>query len=197
MIQIQQAVIVEGKYDKIKLSQVLDAVIIETDGFHIFRDKEKQRFIRRMAETRGILILTDSDSAGFQIRSFIGGSVPQEQVKHAYIPDVFGKEKRKAKPSKEGKIGVEGISKQKLVEALEHAGVTCVPAQQPSRRITKLDLYEAGLSGKADSRGRKSALLQQLDLPQRLSSNALVQVLNAIMTYEEFKEVIGQSKEAG
>lgn len=125
MIKIKQAVIVEGKYDKIKLSTVLDTVIIQTDGFGIFKDKDKQRLIKRLAQTRGIVILTDSDSAGFKIRSFIGGSVPKDSVIHAYIPDVFGKERRKDAPSKEGKLGVEGINTETLLEALSRAGVTC------------------------------------------------------------------------
>jgi len=145
MIKIKQAVIVEGKYDKIKLSTVLDTVIIQTDGFGIFKDKEKQKLIKRLAQTRGIVILTDSDSAGFKIRSFIGGSVPKDSVIHAYIPDVFGKERRKDAPSKEGKLGVEGIDTEILLEALNRAGVTCESTQEKSRAVTVADLYEAGL----------------------------------------------------
>jgi len=193
MIQIKQAVIVEGKYDKIRLSSLLDTLIIETDGFRIFSDKEKQKLIRRLAETRGLLILTDSDSAGFKIRAFLGGSVPPEQVKHAYIPDVFGKEKRKAVPSREGKVGVEGISTKALLEALNQAGVVCEACpERAGKQITKLDLYEDGLSGGEGSREKKRALLRRLDLPERLSSNALLQVLNSFLSYDEYKQHIGE-----
>jgi len=190
MIQIKQAVIVEGKYDKIKLETLLDTLILETEGFRIFKDKEKQKLLRRLAETRGLLILTDSDAAGFKIRNFIGGSLPPGQVQHAYIPDVFGKEKRKAAPSKEGKLGVEGLSQQQLLEALLQAGAACESDAPPRRQITKLDLYEDGLTGGRNSRSRRAAFLRQLNLPQRLSSNALPKVLNSIMDYEEYRELI-------
>ena len=151
MIKIKQAVIVEGKYDKIKLSTVLDTVIIQTDGFGIFKDKEKQKLIKRLAQTRGIVILTDSDSAGFKIRSFIGGSVPKDSVIHAYIPDVFGKERRKDAPSKEGKLGVEGIDTEILLEALNRAGVTCESTQEKSRAVTVADRAQrkSGFGGSA------------------------------------------------
>lgn len=187
MIKIQQAVIVEGKYDKIKLASVLDTLIIETDGFQIFKDKEKLALIRLIANEKGLVILTDSDSAGFLIRSYIGGSVPADKVIHAYIPDVFGKEKRKTAPSKEGKLGVEGMSRQALLTALEQAGVTCDTAEKKTPKITKLDLYEDGFSGTANSRQRKAQFLRYLNLPQRLSSNALVDLLNAFMEKEEYK----------
>ncbi len=190
MIQIKQAVIVEGKYDQIKLASLLDTLIIPTDGFRIFNDKEKQRLIRRLAETRGIVILTDSDRAGFQIRSFLGGSVPPSQVIHAYIPDIFGKEKRKAAPSREGKLGVEGIQPQLLLDALTQAGVMCNQGGQPRKAITKLDLYRDGISGGAHSRTKRSALLKRLELPERLSANALLQVLNSFLDYEEYQNHI-------
>mgnify|MGYP001187443781 CR=1 FL=1 len=185
MIKIKQAVIVEGKYDKIKLSTVLDTVIIQTDGFGIFKDKEKQKLIKRLAQTRGIVILTDSDSAGFKIRSFIGGSVPKDSVIHAYIPDVFGKERRKDAPSKEGKLGVEGIDTEILLEALNRAGVTCESTQEKSRAVTV-----AGLSGKADSAALRKKFLRSLSLPERLSTSALVDMINIFMTYDEFQESI-------
>lgn len=189
MIKTDRAVIVEGKYDKIKLISVLDAVIIETDGFGIFNDKEKQRLIRRLAETKGLLILTDSDSAGFKIRSFIGGMVPKEQIINAYIPDIFGKEKRKTEPSKEGKLGVEGVSPEVIMQALKKAGVFCEKTADNERRlITKLDLYEDGFSGKDDSAAMRKAFLKQLDLPERMSSNSLVQILNTFLTYEDYKK---------
>ena len=191
MIKIDRAVIVEGRYDKIKLSSILDAVIIETEGFGIFNNKEKQELIRKLADTKGILILTDSDSAGFKIRSFIKGIVPAEQIKHAYIPDIFGKEKRKTEPSKEGKLGVEGIKKELILEALEKAGVFCEETNtEEKREITKLDLYEDGLSGRPDSDALRKKLLKHLDLPERLTSNALVQVLNTFLTFEEYKTAI-------
>ena len=143
MIKIDRVVIVEGRYDKIKLSSVIDGIIIETDGFGIFNNKEKQKLIRKLAETKGLLILTDSDSAGFKIRSFIRGIVPAEQIKHAYIPDIFGKEKRKTEPSKEGKLGVEGVNIQIIMDALEKAGVLCEESEKTERReITKLDLQK-------------------------------------------------------
>lgn len=190
MIKIKQAVIVEGRYDKIKLSSVLDTLIIETNGFSIFKDVEKQKLIRRLAEKRGILILTDSDSAGFKIRSFIGGSLPKDKVIHAYIPDIFGKEKRKAEPSKEGKIGVEGVPTEVLLKALEKAGVLYERADEPSREITHTDLYEDGFSGTAGSRERLSKLLRYFALPERLSKNALLQVLNTFATYDEYKQAV-------
>lgn len=198
MIKIDRAVIVEGRYDKIKLSSVIDGIIIETDGFGIFNDKEKQRLIRRLAEAKGLLILTDSDSAGFKIRSFIRGIVPSEQIKHAYIPDIFGKEKRKVEPSKEGKLGVEGVKVQVIIEALQKAGVLCEETEKTERReITKLDLFEDGLSGKPDSDALRKKLLKHLDLPERLTSNALVQILNTFLTFEEYKTAIEEVKSNG
>ena len=191
MIKIERVVIVEGRYDKIKLSSVIDGIIIETDGFGIFNNKEKQKLIRKLAETKGLLILTDSDSAGFKIRSFIRGIVPAEQIKHAYIPDIFGKEKRKNEPSKEGKLGVEGVKVQVIIEALQKAGVLCEETEKTERReITKLDLFEDGLSGKPDSDALRKKLLKHLDLPERLTSNALVQILNTFLTFEEYKTAI-------
>lgn len=191
MIKIDKVVIVEGKYDKIKLSSVLDAVIIETDGFGIFNNKEKQRLIRRLAETKGILILTDSDSAGFTIRSFIRGIVPAEQITHAYIPDIFGKEKRKTEPSKEGKLGVEGVSTQVIVEALQKAGVLCEETEEAERcKITKLDFYEDGLTGRENSEQLRAKLLKHLGLPARLTTNAMIQVLNTFLTFEDYKKAV-------
>lgn len=186
MIKIKQAVIVEGKYDKIKLSGIIDAPIIQTDGFGIFKDKELQLLIRKLAEKRGILVLTDSDSAGFKIRSFIGSTVDKKDIVHAYIPDIFGKESRKTEPSKEGKIGVEGVSEQVIMQALANAGVLCEKAHEPARPITKLDLYELGFTGGADSSKKRAALLKYYSFPERLSANSLVKVLNCITTYEQF-----------
>lgn len=186
MIKIKQAVIVEGKYDKIKLSGIIDAPIIQTDGFGIFKDKELQQLIRMLAEKRGILVLTDSDSAGFKIRSFIGSTVDPKTIKHAYIPDIFGKEKRKTEPSKEGKLGVEGVSQEIIMQALANAGVLYENSAEPERPITKTDLYEAGLTGGENSSEKRAALLRYYALPSRLSANSLVKVLNCITTYERF-----------
>lgn len=186
MIKIRQAVIVEGKYDKIKLSSIIDAPIIQTDGFGIFKDKELQMLIRKLAEKRGILVLTDSDSAGFKIRSFIGSTVDSKNITHAYIPDIFGKESRKTEPSKEGKIGVEGVSEEVIMQALSNAGVLCESAQEPERPITKLDLYELGFTGGENSSAKRAALLRYYSFPERLSANSLVKVLNCVTTYERF-----------
>ncbi len=188
MIKIKQAVIVEGKYDKIKLSTIIDAPIIQTDGFGIFKDKELQLLIRKLAEKRGILVLTDSDSAGFKIRSFIGSTVDPKNIIHAYIPDIFGKESRKNEPSKEGKIGVEGVSEEIILQALSNAGVLCETAPEPERPITKLDLYELGFTGGTDSSRKRAALLKYYSFPERLSANSLIKVLNCITTYERFLE---------
>ena len=193
MIKIKEAIIVEGKYDKIRLSNFIDGLIITTDGFGIFKDKEKQAMIRSIAEKRGLLILTDSDGAGFVIRNFLKGTVPSDRVKHAYIPDIFGKEKRKAAPSKEGKLGVEGISEKLICEAIVRSGVECelTEGQRPAGEgITKTDLYEFGLTGGADSSKLRDMLKKELGLPQKLSSNSFLQVLNCMMTRDEFFELM-------
>ncbi len=196
MIRLQQAVIVEGKYDKIKLENIVDALILPTYGFEIFKDKTRMNLIRRLAKTRGIILLTDSDSAGFMIRSHIAGSVQEGKVYHAYIPDLYGKERRKTSPSKEGKLGVEGVPEQVLLEALAQAGVLPEEGAPPSaaeqRQITRTDLYEDGLSGGADSRRKRQALLAALDLPERLSTGALLDVLNRILDYSEYKRLIAE-----
>lgn len=195
MIKIDRAIIVEGRYDKIKLSSIIDGIIIETEGFGIFNNKEKQKLIRKLAEAKGLLILTDSDSAGFKIRSFIRGIVPAEQIKHAYIPDIFGKEKRKSEPSKEGKLGVEGVKKEILLDSLEKAGVFCEETDEEAKReITKLDLYEDGLTGRENSDALRKKLLLHLDLPERLTSNALIQVLNTFLTFDEYKNAVKEIK---
>lgn len=195
MIKLSRAVIVEGKYDKIRLSNLLDATIIQTDGFAVFKDKEKQRLIRRLAEKHGILILTDSDAAGFKIRSFLSGCVPPESVVHAYIPDVFGKERRKAHASKEGKLGVEGIETKLLTQALSKAGVLYEEVDAPSKKIEMIDLFEDGLSGGKNSREKKSALLKYLDLPERLSTSSLLQLLNTFLSYDEYKAAVKACKD--
>ena len=189
MIKIDRVVIVEGRYDKIKLSSVIDAVIIETEGFGIFNNKEKQALIRRLADTKGLLILTDSDSAGFLIRKFLKSSIPEDRITHVYIPDVYGKEKRKTQAGKEGKLGVEGISEAVLLEAFRKAGVICNETDEEERRlITNIDLYEAGLMGKDNSKEKRVKLMKALALPERLSTSSLLKILNTFVTYEEFTE---------
>lgn len=192
MIRVKEAVIVEGKYDKIKLSSMIDGLIIDTGGFRIFNDKEKLALIRRLADTRGILVLTDSDSAGFLIRNHLNGAIPKEKIKHAYIPDIFGKERRKEKPSKEGKLGVEGIPQAILLEAIRRAGVDCGVSEGEDvtfQAVTKLDLFELGFSGSEDSRSKRAALLKVLKLPEHLSANALLPVVNCLMDRQEFYEI--------
>ena len=191
MIKIDRVVIVEGKYDKIKLSSILDAVIIETDGFAIFKDREKQKMIRFLAEKRGLVILTDSDSAGFKIRSFIKGITKCENVKNVYIPDVYGKEKRKTEFSKEGKLGVEGMKAQVIIDGLKKAGVICDENdKKTSREITHTDFFEDGISGGENSSRTRKALARELELPERISSSSLLKIINSYMTYEEYKNII-------
>lgn len=187
-IALEQVVILEGKYDKIKLESLVDAVIIRTDGFSIFRDKEKQRLIRKLATAHGALIATDPDAAGFQIRAFLQSLLKDCAVWHLYIPDLYGKEKRKAAPSKEGKLGLEGVPLAALREALEHSGVT--EAKPFCAGLTKADLYELGLSGRTDSVQARRELLRALDLPERLSANALLAVLNRSMTKNELAQFV-------
>lgn len=186
MIKLERAVIVEGKYDKLKLSNILDALIITTDGFGIFKNKEKQKFLRRLADEKGLVIITDSDSAGFMIRNFICSVVPKDKVVNVYIPDIFGKEKRKDAPSAEGKLGVEGISDEVILKALERAGVSAEKVEESTQKLTTADLYEYGLSGKENSSLKRKMLLKKLSLPERLSTASLLKVLNSFVTYDEF-----------
>lgn len=190
MLRIREAIVVEGRYDKNTLSQVVDGVILETSGFSIFQDSEKLNLLRRLAAQRGLIILTDSDGAGFVIRNFLKGAIPPEQVKHAYVPDIYGKERRKRAPGKEGKLGVEGMRPQVLEAALRRAGATFLDeegedAAPAGRPITKADLFALGLSGGPGSGEKRRALLQRLELPEHLSPNAMLEVLNALFTREE------------
>jgi len=193
VVSVREAIVVEGRYDKNTLSQVVDAVILETAGFGIFKDEERLALLRRLAEQRGLIVLTDSDGAGFVIRNYLKGAVDPTLVKHAYIPDRPGKERRKRVPGKEGKLGVEGMSPQVLLEALERAGATFLDreAEQapPRRAVTKADLYAVGLSGRADAAERRRALLRRLDLPEHLSANAFLEVLNALYGYDGLVEL--------
>lgn len=188
-IKLNEAVIVEGRYDKLKLSNILDAFIIETNGFGIFKDKEKLRFIKKLAGERGIIVLTDSDHAGFMIRGHIASAVPKDRIKNVYIPDIYGKEKRKTEPSKEGKLGVEGMSKDVILGALKKAGVTCSVVQNDDP-ITTADLFELGLTGTPNAKENRKRLMQKLDLPEFLSTSALLSCLNNLMTKEELKKAI-------
>lgn len=189
MIKVSEAVIVEGRYDKIKLSNILDALIIETNGFGIFKDKERLAFIRRLARERGIILITDSDHSGFQIRNYIANGIPKDRIKHIYIPDIYGKEKRKKEPSKEGKLGVEGISDDILIKLFDKCGVYCKTVS-PENRITNYDLYTAGISGTENAGIKRKKLLRSLDLPEFLSVNSLLSYLNTQMTKDEFENYI-------
>lgn len=193
MISVKEVIVVEGRYDRNTLSQVFDAVIVETSGFGVFNDREKLALLRRLAEARGLVVLTDSDGAGFVIRNFLKGAIDPALVKQAYIPDIAGRERRKRAPSKEGKLGVEGMKPEVLIEALRRAGAT-LGGEEPARRaggITKATLYELGLSGGPGSAEKRLALLKELDLPEKLSANALLDVLNALYTEAELREITG------
>lgn len=188
--KIKEVIVVEGRYDKNALSQVVDGVIVETGGFSVFKDQEKAALFRRLAAARGVIVLTDSDGAGFLIRSHLKGILPPEQVKQAYIPDIYGKERRKRRPGREGKLGVEGMPPQILLEALRRAGATLEGEEKQPRRgeepITKTDLYALGLTGRPDSGAKRQELLQKLELPEHMTANALLEVLNLLYTREEF-----------
>jgi ribonuclease M5 len=187
--RIREAVVVEGKYDRAAVLACADCTVIETSGFGIFNDTEKLALLRRIAEKRGLIILTDSDGAGFMIRGKLRGMISTENVKHAYIPDVYGRERRKTERSKEGKLGVEGMGRDIILSALERAGATFEDGSEAPRAgglITKYDLYALGLSGGVGSSQKRRALLTSLDLPERLSPNSIPSVLNALFTREEF-----------
>ena len=188
MISLRQAIVVEGKYDKNTLRQLVDAPIFETGGFSILKDAEKLNLLRRVAEKRGLIILTDPDGAGFVIRNYLKGALPKDKVLHAYVPDISGKEKRKKTPGKEGKLGVEGMDGETLLQALKNAGAT-IDGQCAARRgdpITHTDLFELGLSGGFDSRQRRKALLSRLQLPEHMSTGAMLDAVNLLYTKEEF-----------
>lgn len=194
MISVKEVIVVEGRYDKNTLSQVFDAVIVETAGFGVFKDREKLALLRRLAEARGLVILTDSDGAGLVIRNFLKGAIDPALVKMAYVPGIAGKERRKARPSKEGLLGVEGMSPEMLIEALRRAGAT-LGGEAPTHRsgdITKATLYELGLSGGPDSAKKRRELLRRLGLPEKLGANALLDVLNALYDAEGLKAAVLQ-----
>ena len=188
MRRVREVIVVEGRYDKNALRQAVDAVVIETGGFGVFRDREKLALLRRLAGERGLILLTDSDGAGFVIRNFLKGAIPPDRLKQAYIPDIRGKERRKAAPGKEGKLGVEGMSPAVLLRALERAGATFEdgPAAGDRAPITKGDFYALGLTGGRDSAARRAALLKALELPERMTANALLEAVNLLYGREEF-----------
>jgi len=188
VVKIKEAIVVEGKYDKNTLRQLVDTAVFQTDGFGVMKNKELLGFLRQVAETRGLIILTDSDGAGFVIRNHLKGALPKDKVRHAYIPDVYGKEKRKAAPGKEGKLGVEGMTPEVLLEVLRNAGATFEngEAAPPREPITKLDLFELGLNGTPDSKANRLALLKKLNLPEHMSANALLEALNVLYDREAF-----------
>ena len=193
MVKIKEAIVVEGRYDKNTLSQILDAPILETSGFGIFKDKKQMKLLRQVAEKRGLIVFTDSDGAGFVIRNHIKSAIPGKYLKHAYIPDIAGKEKRKTAPGKEGKLGVEGMTPEVILEALRRAGATFEgEAAQETSRITKQDLMALGLSGGADASSRRLALLKKLDLPEHMSANAMLQALNLLMDLEELQRLAAE-----
>ena len=198
MKRIKEVIVVEGRYDKNTLSQIVDATVITVGGFSVFNDKEKLAFLRRLAAEKGLIVLTDSDGAGFVIRNYLKGALPKEQVKQAYIPDVQGKERRKRRAGKEGKLGVEGMKPDVLLEALRRAGATFLdetgedlPAREP---ITKADLFALGLTGGADSAVRRKALLKRLELPEHLTANGMLEALNLLYDRESLEAVLAQEE---
>ena len=193
-ITVKQPVIVEGKYDKIKLESVIDGLILTTDGFRIYKDKEKTALRRAFAEKVGVIILTDSDGAGFQIRNHLKGCIKNGKIYNVYIPDIFGKEKRKDKPSKEGKLGVEGIDTEILLSAFEKAGIFS-ENEGEAQWLTRADMLDDGLIGLPDSSQLRKRLTSELKLPERLSTAALMEVLNRLYTRESYEAVLNKIKE--
>lgn len=197
MKRVRQAIVVEGKYDEIRVRSAVDAIVVQTEGFGIFRDKERLELLRRLAAQRGLIILTDSDSAGLLIRNHLIGAIPAEQIRQAYIPPIQGKERRKPTAGKEGLLGVEGMDNAVIIDALEKAGATFEGEDAPTAntmRLTKGDLYDLRLSGHTDSARRRTALLCKLGLPTNLSANRLIDVLNATVTEQELTQLLSEIK---
>lgn len=191
MVKIKEAILVEGRYDRNTLRQIVDAPILETSGFGIFKDEKQMKLLRRVAETRGLIVFTDSDGAGFVIRNHIKSAIPGKFLKHAYIPDIPGKEKRKAAPGKEGKLGVEGMTPEVILSALRASGATMDGAEtENSSAMTKQDFMELGLSGGVGSSEKRLALIKRLNLPEHMSSNALLQAVNLLYTKEELTAIL-------
>lgn len=197
MIKIREAIVVEGRYDKNTLSQIVDAPILETFGFGIMKDKQQLDLLRKVADTRGLIVFTDSDGAGFVIRNFLKGAIPGDKLKHAYIPDIYGKERRKATAGKEGKLGVEGMRPEVIIDALRNAGATIEgeSATRTAGNITKQHFAELGLSGGPNSSERRKKLLQKLQLPERMSSNAMLQALNLLMDLATLQQIVGENND--
>jgi ribonuclease M5 len=191
MVKIKEAIVVEGRYDKNTLSQIVDAPIFETRGFGIFKDKAQMTLLRQVAQRRGLIVFTDADGAGFVIRNHLKSAIPAQYLKHAYTPDIFGKERRKSAPGKEGKLGVEGMRPEIILDALRKAGATFEGENSaPVHQITKQDLMELGLSGGADASTKRLELLKKLNLPQHMSANAMLQALNLLYNLEELKKIM-------
>ena len=194
MVKIKEAIVVEVRYDKNTLSQIVDAPILETSGFGIMKDKQQLKLLRKVAQSRGLIIFTDSDGAGFVIRNYLKGAIDAKYLRHAYIPDIPGKERRKTAPGKEGKLGVEGMNPQVILDALRKAGATVLGEDQTcvAGNITKQDMVELGLSGGTNSSLLRKALLKKLDLPEHMSANALLQAVNLLYTLDELREILSQ-----
>lgn len=192
MVKIQEAIVVEGRYDRNKLAQIVDAPILETDGFGIFKNKQQLGLLRSVAEKRGLIVFTDSDGAGFVIRNYLKSAIPGRYLKHAYIPDIQGKEKRKSSPGKEGKLGVEGMTSEIIIAALRASGATFLDGSEASTagNITKQDLMDLGLSGCKDSSLKRSLLLKAIHFPEHISANAMLESLNLLYTYDELVEIL-------
>ena len=192
MVKIKEAIVVEGRYDKNTLSQIVDAPILETSGFGIFKDKQQMKLLRKVAKLRGLIVFTDADGAGFVIRNHLKSAIPGKYLKHAYIPDIPGKEKRKSAPGKEGKLGVEGMTPDIILQALRNAGATIEgeTEKRTAGAITKADLMELGLAGIPGSEEKRKALMKKLDLPEHLSPNALLQALNLLFDLEGLEEIL-------
>ena len=195
MVKIREAIVVEGRYDKNTLSQIVDAPILETAGFGIFKDRQQMALLRRVAEKRGLIVFTDSDGAGFVIRNHIKSAIPGKYLKHAYIPDIPGKERRKSAPGKEGKLGVEGMTPEIILAALKNAGATMDGEQMSApQSITKQDMMALGLSGGSNAAERRKALLKKLNLPEHMSANAMLQALNLLYTREELERMLSEGE---
>lgn len=194
MFKIREAIVVEGRYDKNTLSQIVDAPILETSGFGIMKDKQQLKLLRKVAENRGLIVFTDSDGAGFVIRNYLKGAIPAKYLRHAYIPDISGKERRKSTSSKEGKLGVEGMTPQVIIDALRNSGATVLGEEtiRTAGNITKQDMMELGLSGGANSSYLRKALLKEMDLPEHMSANAMLQALNLLYTLDELRQILSQ-----
>ena len=191
MVKIREAILVEGRYDKNTLSQIVDAPILETNGFGIFKDKQQMALLRKVAVSRGLIVFTDSDGAGFVIRNHVKSAIPSQYLKHAYIPDIAGKERRKTAPGKEGKLGVEGMRPEIILDALQRCGATIEgESGHTMNGITKQDMMELGLSGGPDSSARRLSLLKKLSLPEHMSANAMLQALNLLYTRMQLEELV-------